>query len=68
MKDIKDHRFYKELDFNAVSKQRGKPPYIPPVTNNEDMSLLNIINEEEEEAEVVDSSEDPFSDWIKKNK
>ena len=66
--DIKQHRFYKELDWNAISKHRGKPPYIPPVANSEDLSLLNIINEDEEEAKVVDPGEDPFSNWIKKNK
>ena len=64
--DIKSHRFFKELDWNAVSKQRGKPPYIPPLANNDDMSLLNIITDEEEEATPVDPNEDPFDDWIKK--
>ncbi len=64
--DIKGHRFFKELDWNALSKQRGKPPYIPPLSNNEDMSLLNIITDEEEEATPVDPSEDPFDDWIRK--
>jgi len=62
--DIKQHRFYKELDWNAISKHRGKPPYIPPVANSEDLSLLNIINEVEEEAKVVDPGEDPFSKII----
>ena len=64
--DIKGHRFFKEIDWNSLSKQRGKPPYIPPLTNNDDMSLLNIITDEEEEASPVDPNEDPFSDWIKK--
>ena len=63
---IKQHRFYKDFDLNAVSKQRGKPLYIPPLTNNDDMSLLNINTDEEEEATPVDPSEDPFGDWIRK--
>ena len=64
--DIKGHRFFKELDWNALSKQRGKPPYIPPLTNNDDMSLLNIITDDEVEATPVDPNEDPFDDWIKR--
>lgn len=64
--DIKGHRFFKELDWNSLSKQRGKPPYIPPLTNNDDMSLLNIITDEEEEATPVDPNEDPFDDWVRK--
>ena len=66
--DIKGHKFFKDFDWNALAKQRGKPPYLPPLTNNEDMSLLNIITDEEEEAPSIDPNEDPFDDWIKKNK
>ena len=64
--DIKGHRFFKDLDWNSLSKQRGKPPYVPPLTNNDDMSLLNIINEDDDEAASIDPSEDPFDSWIKK--
>ena len=64
--DIKGHRFFKDFDWNALLKQRGKPPYIPPLANNEDMSLLNIITDEEEEPTSIDPNEDPFDDWIKK--
>jgi len=64
--DIKGHRFFKDLDWNSLAKQRGKPAYIPPVTNNDDMSLLNIITDEEEDAKPVDPNNDPFTEWIKK--
>jgi serine/threonine protein kinase len=64
--DIKGHRFFKDLDWNSLAKQRGKPAYIPPVTNNDDMSLLNIITDEEEDAKPVDPTNDPFTEWIKK--
>ena len=66
--DIKGHKFFKDFDWNALAKQRGKPPYLPPLTNNEGISLLNIITDEEEEAPSIDPNEDPFDDWIKKNK
>ena len=64
--DIKGHRFFKDLDWNSLAKQRGKPAYIPPVTKNDDMSLLNIITDEEEDAKPVDPNNDPFTEWIKK--
>jgi serine/threonine protein kinase len=66
--DVKGHRFYKDVDWNGISRQRGKPPYIPPLTNNDDMSLLNIIAEEEEDAPAINPEEDPFRDWIKRSK
>ena len=68
IQDIRGHRFFNGLDFNSLSKQKLKVPYIPPIDNADDMKLLKIINEDEEDAEDVDPAKDPFDDWIRKNK
>ena len=66
IQDIKGHRFFNGLDFNSLSKQKLKVPYVPPIDNADDMKLLKIINEDEEDAEEVDPAKDPFDEWIRK--
>ena len=64
--DIKGHRFFVGFDWNGCSKQKGKQLYVPDLKNMDDLSLLNFINEEEEEAHSIIPEEDPFEEWIKK--
>ena len=64
--DIKGHRFFAGFDWNGCAKQRGKQTYVPNLSNADDLTLLTIINEEEEEAMPVLSEKDLFEDWIKK--
>ena len=40
--------------------------YVPNLQNMDDLSLLKIINEEEEEAHAIITEKDPFEDWIQK--
>ena len=63
--DIKGHRFFAGFDWNGCTKQRGKQLYTPNISSADDLSLLNIINDEEEEARPVISEKDLFEDWIK---
>ena len=64
--DIKGHRFFVGFDWNGCAKQKGKQIYVPNLANMDDLSLLHIINEEEEEAHAIIPEEDPFENWIKK--
>ena len=64
--DIKGHRFFAGFDWNGCAKQRGKQLYTPNISSGDDLSLLNIINDEEEEARPVISEKDWFEDWIAK--
>jgi serine/threonine protein kinase len=64
--DIKGHRFFAGFDWNGCVKQRGKQLYAPNISSADDLSLLNIINDEEEEARPVISEKDWFEDWIAK--
>ena len=64
--DIKEHRFFKEVDWNSLSKQKGKQIYVPDLENADDMKLLNFINYDEDETNGINPEQDPFNDWIKK--
>jgi protein kinase A len=65
--DIKGHRFFMGFDWSGTSKQKAKQIFVPNLNNNDDLTLLNIINDEEEEVPTVNPVEDPFAEWIKKN-
>jgi hypothetical protein len=58
---LKDIDFFAGFDWN----QRGKQLYTPNISSADDLSLLNIINDEEEEACPVISEKDLFEDWVK---
>ena len=68
IQDIKGHKFFNGLDFNSLSKQKMRVVYIPDVDNADDMKKLKIINEDDEDTEEINPEQDPFDDWIKKNK
>ena len=54
------------MDWNSLSKQKGKQIYTPNVQNADDQKLLTFINYDEDETNSLNTEEDPFSDWIKK--
>ena len=64
--EIKEHRFFKDIDWNSLNKQKGKQIYTPNLENADDMKLLNMINYDDEESNGINPEEDPFTDWIKK--
>ena len=66
IEQIKHHRFFEGVDWNSLSKQKGKQIYTPNVENADDMKLLNFINYDEEDTNYSNSEIDPFEDWIKK--
>ena len=65
--DIKGHRFFMGFNWNECSKQKKRLDYIPNLENTDSLDLLNIINDEEEDAPIVNPVEDPFNEWIKKS-
>ena len=64
--EIKEHRFFKDIDWNNLNKQKGKQIYTPNLQNADDTKLLTFINYDEDEINSVNIEDDPFSDWIKK--
>jgi serine/threonine protein kinase len=64
--DIKGHRFFVGFDWNGCAKHKGKKLYVPVLKSMDELSLLNFINDEEDEAHSIIPEEDPFEEWIKK--
>ncbi len=72
--DIKRHRFFKEIDFNALANMKLKPPYIP---SPEEQSIkmrgnfklkFNATslpeNKDNTRSPELELFADPFSDWF----
>jgi serine/threonine protein kinase len=58
--DIRNHRFFKEIDFDALLNFELKPPYIPIVMSNTDLSNFPQLEDTVGDAIPLDQSEDPF--------
>ena len=61
--DIKDHRWFNSLDWNALLQRKKQPPYIPEVKNEGDTSNFSNYPDSLEESKAVKPSEDPFVNW-----
>ena len=62
--DIKNHRFFKGLDWNAIIQYKIKPTYVPKVSGNGDVgNFSNYDDDSDMKAPVIKPNEDPFIDW-----
>lgn len=65
--DIKNHRFFKELDWTGLVKYKLKAPYIPKTSGKGDCRNFVDYDDEEEEHDYdvpsIKSSEAPFIEW-----
>lgn len=60
-KDIKEHRFFEEINFDDLLMSKLKTPYLP---DTKDMKFAECDWEKEKKsAKAVDTKEDPFLDW-----
>ena len=62
--DIKNHRFFKNLDWNAIIQYKIKPTYVPKVSGNGDVgNFSNYDDDSDMKAPMIKPNEDPFIDW-----
>jgi len=63
--DIKNHWFFKELDWNALVKYKLKAPYVPNVSGKGDCNNFAVSEDSDEDEDVpsIKPSEDPFIEW-----
>ena len=60
--DIKKHRFFASMDWNALLEKRIDAPYVPtPSTPSKKVS--SFLKDRESEAEEVQKNDDPFASW-----
>lgn len=61
-KDLKDHRFFEEIDFNDLLQKKLKTPYVPD-TKELKLSESNWEKEKTVGTKAIVPAEDPFVDW-----
>ena len=61
--DIKNHRFFKNLDWNTVVTYKITAPYIPKVAGNGDVANFSNYDDSDMEAPAIKPAEDPFVEW-----
>jgi len=62
-KDIKNHRFYKKLDWELLVNRKLPAPYKPPVKGKGDTSNFSSYPDSTELPKPVKPAEDPFIGW-----
>ena len=63
--DIKNHRFFKGLDWNALLKYKIKAPYVPKLKGKGDCDNFAPSEESDDDRDIpsIKPSEDPFVEW-----
>ena len=64
VKDIKGHRFFKELSWEKLINMELTPPYIPKVKSASDISNFSSYPDSATPCPSIKKSEDPFLDWF----
>jgi len=60
--DIKNHRFFEDINYDDLLKKKLSPPYIPSSTEMK-QTETNWAKDKLIGAQAVSSVEDPFTDW-----
>ena len=63
--DIKQHRFFKDLNWNKLLKQEIKAEYIPEIKNDNVLSNFNVYPDSDGKTEALTKDNDPFTDLFK---
>jgi protein kinase A len=61
--DIKNHRFFKNMDWNALLTRTIKPSYLPKVINSADVSNFSYYPDSPKSSPAIKPSDDPFLEW-----
>ena len=64
VKDIKGHRFFKELSWEKLINMELTQPYIPKVKSASDISNFSSYPDSDTPCPSIKKSEDPFLDWF----
>jgi len=62
--DIKNHRFYKALDWGKLTARQLTMPYIPKVKNAADTSNFQTYPDSDKKVPALKKNEDPFLEWF----
>ena len=62
--DIKNHDFFKSMNWDKLLKQEIEPPFIPKIKGDNELKYFNIYPDSDDNAEAYNKDNDPFSDWF----
>jgi len=61
--DIKNHRWFKEVNWEALVQKKLPSPYKPTVKSADDVSNFSSYPDSETESPAIKPNDDPFLDW-----
>ena len=61
--DIKNHRWFKNLDWYKLSQRKVPAPYIPQISKAGDTSNFSEYPDSDTMSPEVSKKDDPFLDW-----
>jgi serine/threonine protein kinase len=63
VEDIKQHKWFKDIDWERLLSKDIEPPFKPSVKNQSDTSNFDDYPDSDELPPVVNSAQDPFTSW-----
>ena len=64
VKDIKNHLFFKSMNWDKLLRQEIEAPFIPKVKGDNELKYFNIYPDSDDNAEAYNKDNDPFIDWF----
>lgn len=61
--DIKNHRWFKNMDWHKLGQKKIPASYIPEVKKKGDTSNFTEYPDSDKESPEVNKKDDPFLDW-----
>lgn len=61
--DIKNHRFFDNINWKLMYEKKITPPYKPVVKAANDTTHFTDYPESDELSQVIKASDDPFINW-----
>ena len=61
--DIKNHRFFKNVDWNGLLTYKIQPAYVPKVSGGGDVGNFSSYDDSDMSTPAIKPTEDPFAEW-----
>jgi len=61
--DIKEHKWFKDLNWDALLKKEIEAPFKPVIKNATDTSNFDDYPDSDQEPPAVNAAQDPFTNW-----
>ena len=62
--DIKNHEFFKSMNWDKLLRQELEVPFVPKKTDNNQLKYYNVYPDSDDNAEAYNKDNDPFNDWF----